>query len=99
MELLKVYAFMWLDTYKKSALNVYFFTIPFPNILINGTLDDPNALTSLLSGDSTIYTSNFLAELSYLKLVACIGVGVVGLLLIVIRFRDNLLLVDYLILV
>lgn len=51
MELLKVYAFMWLDTYKTSSLNVNFYANTFPNILINGTLDDPNALSSLLSVD------------------------------------------------
>lgn len=51
MELLKVYAFMWLDSYKTSPLNVYFYFSIFPNILLNGTLDDPNALTSLLYAD------------------------------------------------
>lgn len=37
--------------------------------------------------------------MSYLKVVACLGVGLVGLFLIIIRFRDYLPLVDYLIIV
>lgn len=99
MKLLKVYAFIWLDTFKTSTLNLNYYADTFPNILLNGTLDDPYALTSLLSVDLNIFTDNFMKTLSYLKAVACIGVGLVGLLLIAIRLWDNLLLVEYLIIV
>lgn len=99
MELLKVYAYMWLDSYQTSSLSTYFYFNTFPNILLNGTLEDPNAPTSLLAADEKAFVDNFMGTLSYLKAVTFIGVCLVGFLLIAIRLWDNLLLVEYLIIV
>lgn len=85
MELIKVYAFIWLDSYKTSTLNLNFYVNVFPNILLNGTLDDPTALTSLLAVDQNLFVDNFMGTLSYLKLVICIGISMVGLFLLAIR--------------
>jgi hypothetical protein len=85
MELLKANTFVWLSTLHASPLNTNFYTQTFPNILLNGTLDAPSALSTLLDTDQTAYTANLLSTISYLEVLACVGVGLTGLLLALLR--------------
>jgi hypothetical protein len=89
-------SFIWLSNLNTTSLNINFYTQTFPNILINGTLESINALSAYLDADQLTYTTNLLSTITYFEALTGVAIGLAAVLMVLLRMRDNLPLMDYL---
>jgi hypothetical protein len=89
-------SFIWLSNLNTTSLNINFYTQTFPNILINGTLESINALSAYLDADQLTYTTNLLSTITYFEALTGVAIGLAAVLMVILRMRDNISLMDYL---
>lgn len=97
IQLLKSQVFSWLgNLYSPSSFNLKFYQQTFPSIMLASTLDSPNSLSSIMDGDQNTFTNNLLSSISLYRVLACILVSLIAGVIIALRLRDSIALIDYL---
>jgi hypothetical protein len=89
IQLMKSQTFSWLNTLHNSSFDYFYYSNIFSGIMENSTVDGTQTLTSRLLSSQQAYISSLSNSMIELRAISLVMVGVLGLLVVALRVRDN----------
>lgn len=96
IQLLKSQTFTWMDTLNSSKFNYGFYSGLFPSIMLNSTMDNSDALTTMVTKSQDNYIANLLALINNYQALIAVLIIILGVFIITVRVSDNRSLISHL---